>query len=56
MAISLPLLIAISSAASGEFHWKEVLINSIVLTIGSWAVFIKGLSLTIPLWPDFITG
>ena len=25
-----------------------------VLTIGSWAVFIKGLNLTIPLWPAFV--
>ena len=54
MAATLPLLIGISSLASGEFHWKEVLINSVILTIGSWAVFIKGLGLTIPLWPTFI--
>ena len=56
MAVALPVLIGISSLASGEFHWKEVLINSIVLTVGSWAVFIKGLGLIIPLWPTFITG
>lgn len=56
MAIALPMLIGISSLASGEFHWKEVLINSIVLTIGSWGIFIKGLGLIIPLWPTFITG
>ena len=56
MAVALPLLIGISSLASGEFHWKEVLINSIVLTIGSWGIFIKGLGLIIPLWPTFITG
>ena len=54
MAATLPLLIGISSLASGEFHWKEVLVNSVILTIGSWAVFIKGLGLTIPLWPTFI--
>lgn len=56
MALSLPLLIGISSLASGEFRWKEVLVNSIVLTVGSWLIFIKGLGLTIPLWPTFITG
>lgn len=56
MAVALPLLIGISSLASGEFHWKEVLINSIILTIGSWGIFIKGLGLIIPLWPTFITG
>lgn len=54
MAICLPLLIASSSLAGDEFHWKEVVVNSVVLTIGSWAVFIKGLALTIPLWPTFI--
>jgi hypothetical protein len=55
MAISLPLLIAIASFGGDEFHWKEVLINCIVLTVGSWAIFIKGLGLTIPLWPTFLT-
>lgn len=56
MAVALPVLIGVSSLASGEFHWKEVLINSVVLTVFSWLIFIKGLGLTIPLWPDFITG
>lgn len=56
MAVALPLLIGISSLASGEFHWKEVLINSVVLTVGSWAIFIKGLGLIIPLWPTFIAS
>ena len=54
MAITLPLLIIGSSLAGGEFHWKEALINAVVLTVGSWAIFIKGLGLTIPLWPTFI--
>jgi hypothetical protein len=54
MAISLPLLIVISALAGDEFHWKEALINAVVLTVGCWAVFIKGLGLTIPLWPWFI--
>jgi len=55
MIITLPLLIAISSFASGEFRWKEVLINVVVLTLGCWLVFIKGLGLTIPVWPSFLT-
>ena len=55
MIITLPLLIAISSFASGEFHWKEVLINVVVLTLGCWLVFIKGLGLTIPVWPSFLS-
>ncbi len=54
MIITLPLLIFVSSLASGEFHWKEVAINVVVLTLGCWLVFIKGLNLTIPLWPTFL--
>ena len=54
MAISLPLLIGIGSLASGEFRWKEVLANSVILTVCSWAIFIKGLGLTLPLWPVFL--
>ena len=56
MAIGLPLLVIISSLAGDEFRWKDVLLNSLVLTVGSWIVFILGLKLVIPLWPAFITG
>ena len=56
MAIALPLLIIISSLAGDEFHWKDVALNCVVLTVGSRAVFILGLKLVIPLWPKFITG
>ena len=56
MAASLPLLIIICSLAGDEFHWRDVLINCIVLTLGSWFIFIYGLKLVIPLWPVFITG
>ena len=56
LVISLPLLIMISSLAGDEFKLKEVLINIVVLTIGSWAIFIKGLNLVIPLWPAFMTA
>ena len=54
MVISLPLLIVMSALAGDEFHWKDALINSIVLTIGSWFIFIWGLKLTIPMWPSFL--
>jgi hypothetical protein len=33
LSVALPLLIGISSLASGEFHWKEVLVNCVVLTV-----------------------
>jgi chromate transport protein ChrA len=54
MFLSLPLLVLIASYAGDEFHIGEVAINSLVLTVFSWAIFIWGLNLTIPLWPSFL--
>ena len=54
MILSLPLLVLIASFAGDEFHLGEVAINSVVLTVFSWAIFIWGLGLTIPLWPSFL--
>ena len=51
MFITLPLLVLMSATASEEFHWKDALINAVVLTVGSWVIFIYGLKLTIPLYP-----
>jgi len=56
MILSLPILILIASLAGDEFRLKEVIVNIVVLTIGSWAIFIKGLNLVIPLWPAFMTA
>ena len=56
MALTTPVLIAVASLAGDQFKWRDVIVLSIVLTVGSWAVFIKGLGLTIPLWPTFIAG
>jgi hypothetical protein len=56
LAITLPITIIFSSFASKDFRWRSVLISCVVLTVGSWGLFIKGLSLTIPLWPVYITG
>ena len=54
MFISLPLLIIIASYAGDEFSWKGVIVSCVVLTVGSWLIFIKGLNLIIPLWPAFM--
>lgn len=56
MVLSLPLLIVVAALAGDEFHWKDALLNVVILTLGSWLIFIKGLNLVIPLWPKFITG
>jgi Tripartite tricarboxylate transporter TctB family len=56
LVVALPVMIFVASMASGEFHLKEVIINCIVLTVFSWLVFIKGLGLTIPLIPVFLSA
>ena len=54
MVVALPILVIVAALAGDEFHWKDALINSAILTAGSWVIFIWGLKLTIPLWPTFI--
>ena len=54
MALTIPVLVIISSLAGDEFHWRDAIINSVVLAVGSWAIFILGLKLVIPLWPTFL--
>ncbi len=54
LALTVPVLIFIASLAGDEFRWKGVLANAIVLTVGSWFIFVWGLKLTIPMWPWFI--
>ncbi len=56
MVLSLPVLIVVASLAGDEFHWKDAVISCVVLTVGSWLIFIKGLSLVIPVWPPFLTA
>ncbi|WP_157267634.1 tripartite tricarboxylate transporter TctB family protein [Azohydromonas aeria] len=51
MFIALPLLVVMSASASDEFKLKEALFNAVILTVGSYLIFIYGLNLTIPLWP-----
>ncbi|KAB2871203.1 MAG: tripartite tricarboxylate transporter TctB family protein [Burkholderiaceae bacterium] len=54
MALTIAVLVVVSSLAGDEFRWRDVLVNCVVLAIGSWAIFIVGLKLVIPLWPTFV--
>lgn len=54
IALALPLLVVASSLAGAEFRWRGVLLEAVVLTAGSWLVFVVGLGLAIPLWPASI--
>jgi hypothetical protein len=56
LAISLPVLIALTLLAGRDFHWKAAVLNAVVLTVACWAIFIVGLKLAIPLWPTAFGG
>ena len=49
--ISFPVMIVLTSAGGSEFTWRDALLNALILTVMSYAIFIYGLQLTIPLWP-----
>lgn len=47
---SLVIMIFLAALAGKEFHLKEIMVLSIVLVVGCWALFIKGLELPFPLF------
>lgn len=54
--ITLPILVLVASWASDEFSLKGTIVSAIFLNVFSWAIFIKGLGLTIPLLPTFLAA
>src|SRR5438874_2577252 len=53
LVVAILLLIAIGSLAARGIKPWEVLLAALGLIVLSWAIFIQGLGLTIPVWPDF---
>jgi hypothetical protein len=51
--LSILLLIGIGSLAARGIKPWEVLVTVAGLIVLSWAIFVAGLGLTIPVWPDF---
>jgi hypothetical protein len=45
-------LVFVSALGGHEFKWKEVAILYVVLIVFSILVFVKGLTLPFPLWPE----
>ena len=48
-------LVFISAYGGHEFKWKEVAVLYIILILFSVLVFVKGLTLPFPLWPDYFS-
>jgi hypothetical protein len=53
LVVAIFLLIGVGSFASQALRPWETLAAALVLTVLSWAIFILGLGLTIPVWPDW---
>jgi hypothetical protein len=53
LVLSILLLVAIGSLAARGIKPWEALAAAVGLIVLSWAIFIFGLGLTIPVWPDF---
>jgi hypothetical protein len=51
LAMTLPMVVILAAAAGDEFRWRDALLNSVLLTLGSWVIFVWGLKLVIPVWP-----
>lgn len=47
---SMVAMVVLSAASGRDFRIKEVIVMTIALIIGSWALFIKGLDLPFPLF------
>jgi hypothetical protein len=54
LVVSIALLVFVSAFGGHEFKWKEVVFLYIFLAVFSVMVFVKGLSLPFPLWPEFL--
>ena len=53
LVIAILLLISIGSFASRDLRPVETIVAALVLTVMSWGIFIVGLGLTIPVWPEW---
>ena len=56
LVVAIFALVTIASFAAEKFIVKEVLVLSAVLSVGSYAAFVKLLGLQFPVWPSFIAG
>jgi hypothetical protein len=56
LVLAIYALVIVASMAGTQFRFKGSLVLATVLAIGSYLVFILGLSLQFQVWPSFITG
>jgi hypothetical protein len=54
LVLATGILVFVSALGGHEFKWKEVVVLYLFLAVFSVMVFVKGLSLPFPLWPEFL--
>ncbi|HEX6267461.1 MAG TPA: tripartite tricarboxylate transporter TctB family protein [Burkholderiales bacterium] len=54
LVLATGLLVFISALGGHEFKWKEVTLLYVFLIVFSVLVFVKGLTLPFPLWPEVL--
>jgi hypothetical protein len=54
LLVSTVVLIVAASAASREFRWKEALASGVFFALLAVAVFVFGLKLLLPIWPQWL--
>jgi hypothetical protein len=54
LVLAIVLLVVVSALGGHEFKWREVIFLCIFQVVFSVLVFVKGLSLPFPLWPEFL--
>ena len=55
LVVATAALVYISALGGHEFRWKEVTILFIILILFSVLVFVKGLTLPFPIWPEYFS-
>lgn len=55
LVLATAALVFISAFGGHEFRWREVAVLYVVLVLFSVLVFVKGLGLPFPLWPDALS-
>lgn len=56
LVVATGLLVFVAALGGHEFKWKEVALLFVFLAVFSVLVFVKGLGLPFPLWPEFLVG
>jgi hypothetical protein len=52
LVLATAAMVFLAALGGHEFRWKEVTLLSVLLIVFSVLVFVKGLTLPFPLWPD----